>query len=53
MAGGPEEAPPLSALCGAICILCGFASWYIYGNMKWLDLEHKQLAQDGDLMTAT
>jgi Tfp pilus assembly protein PilO len=44
---------PLSALCGIICILCGFASWYIYGNMRWLELEHKQLSTDGDLMMAT
>jgi Tfp pilus assembly protein PilO len=40
---------PLSALCASICVVCGFASWYIYGNMKWLDIEHKQIAQDADL----
>ena len=44
---------PLSALCGTICILCGVACWYIYGNMKWLELEHKQVVQDGDLDLAS
>jgi Tfp pilus assembly protein PilO len=40
---------PLSVLCAVICILCGCACWYIYGNMKWLEIEHKQIAQDADL----
>jgi Tfp pilus assembly protein PilO len=40
---------PLSALCAGICVTCGIICWYIYGNMKWLDLEHKQLNQDTDL----
>ena len=40
---------PLSALCAGICVTCGLICWYIYGNMKWLDLEHKQLNQDTDL----
>jgi hypothetical protein len=44
---------PLSALCGTIVILCGVACWYIYGNMKWLDIEHKQVIQDGDLDLAS
>jgi hypothetical protein len=44
---------PLSALCGTICIICGVACWYIYGNMKWLELEHKQVIQDGDLDLAS
>jgi len=44
---------PLSALCGTICVLCGVACWYIYGNMNWLDLEHKQVIQDGDLDLAS
>jgi Tfp pilus assembly protein PilO len=40
---------PLSALCAGICVTCGIICWYIYGNMKWLDLEHKQLNQDTEL----
>lgn len=40
---------PLSALCAIICISCGIACWYIAGNMKWLELEHKQVTQDTDL----
>jgi Tfp pilus assembly protein PilO len=40
---------PLSALCAGICATCGLICWYIYGNMKWLDLEHKQLNQDTEL----
>jgi Tfp pilus assembly protein PilO len=44
---------PLSALCGTIVVLCAVACWYIYGNMKWLELEHKQVLQDGDLDLAS
>jgi Tfp pilus assembly protein PilO len=44
---------PLSALCATICVLCAVACWYIYGNMKWLELEHKQVLQDGDLDLAS
>jgi Tfp pilus assembly protein PilO len=44
---------PLSALCASVCILCGILSWAIHANMKWLELEHKQLSQDGDLMVGT
>ena len=44
---------PLSALCAAVCVLCGLICWYIAGNMKWLDLEHKQLMQDADLAQAS
>lgn len=40
---------PLSALCASICVVCAIVSWYIYGNMKWLELEHKQLMQDSEL----
>jgi Pilus assembly protein, PilO len=40
---------PLSALCGTIVLLCAIVCWYVYGNMKWLDLEHKQVLQDSDL----
>ena len=40
---------PLSALCAVICIICGIICWYIFGNMKWLELEHKQVMQDTDL----
>jgi Tfp pilus assembly protein PilO len=44
---------PLSALCGVIFLLCGATCFYIYGNMKWLDLEHKQLNQDTELALAS
>jgi Tfp pilus assembly protein PilO len=44
---------PLSALCAIVCILCGLLSWFIYSDMTGLELEHKQLAQDGDLMIGT
>jgi Tfp pilus assembly protein PilO len=44
---------PLSVLCAIVCILCGCASWYIYGNMKWLEIEHQQLTQDSDLAQAS
>ena len=40
---------PVSALCAVVCISCGVACWYIAGNMKWLELEHKQVTQDTDL----
>ncbi len=43
----------LSALCAVVCILCGIVCWYIYGNMRWLELEHKQVAQDSDLAQAS
>jgi Tfp pilus assembly protein PilO len=44
---------PLSVLCASVCIICGLICWYIHGNMKWLDLEHKQLAQEGELAVAS
>jgi Tfp pilus assembly protein PilO len=44
---------PLSALCATICLICAGVCWYVSGNMKWLDLEHKQLLQDADLQMAT
>jgi Tfp pilus assembly protein PilO len=44
---------PLSALCAGICLICAGVCWYIYGNMKWLELEHRQLSQDGDLAVAS
>jgi Tfp pilus assembly protein PilO len=44
---------PLSALCGAVCVVCLLCCWYIYSNMKWLELEHKQVMQDADLATAS
>jgi len=50
---GTVRRHPLSALCGTICVLCAVACWYIYGNMKWLELEHKQILQDGDLDLAS
>ena len=44
---------PLSALCAGICVVCFLCCWYIYSNMKWLELEHKQVTQDGDLAMAS
>jgi len=44
---------PLSALCAGICLACGLACWYINTNMKWLDLEHRQVTQDTDLAVAS
>ena len=44
---------PLSALCAVVCVFCVLACWYIHGNMKWLDLEHRQLGQDADLAVST
>jgi len=44
---------PLSALCAIVCILCACACWYILGNMKWLEIEHKQISQDADLAQAS
>lgn len=44
---------PLSALCGLICVICALTCWYVRGNMKWLELEHKQVIQYGDLDLAS
>ena len=44
---------PLSALCAGICLACALTCWYIYGNMKWLDLEHRQVNQDTELALAS
>jgi Tfp pilus assembly protein PilO len=44
---------PLSALCATICVLCIIACSYISSNMKWLELEHKQVLQDSDLDLAS
>lgn len=44
---------PLSALCAVVCIICAAISFYISGNMKWLELEHKQATQDGELAVAS
>ncbi|HEY5227041.1 MAG TPA: type 4a pilus biogenesis protein PilO [Opitutaceae bacterium] len=44
---------PLSTLCATVCLICLGVCWYVYTNMKWLDLEHKQLLQDADLQMTT
>jgi Tfp pilus assembly protein PilO len=44
---------PLSLLCGIVVLVCGICSWLVYGDIKGLELERNQLAQDGDLMVAT
>lgn len=46
---GVARRHPLSVLCAVICLLCAIGCWYIHGNMVWLELEHKQVAQDADL----
>ena len=43
----------VSTLCALVCVLCAVISWFIHSNIKWLEIEQKQLAQDGDLMIAT
>jgi hypothetical protein len=44
---------PLSALCGVVCAICIGISTYIHGNMAWLELEHRQILQDGELDLST
>ncbi len=44
---------PLSVLCASVCVACALLSWLIFGNLKWLELEHKQLGQDADLAVST
>jgi hypothetical protein len=44
---------PISVICAAVCVVCGLICWYLASNMKWLDLEHKQLMQDSDLAQAS
>jgi Pilus assembly protein, PilO len=44
---------PVSTLCGTICLICVGVCWLVYGDLKWLDLEHKQALQDADLQMAT
>jgi hypothetical protein len=44
---------PISVISALVCLSCGFICWYLASNMKWLDLEHKQLMQDSDLAQAS
>lgn len=44
---------PLSVLCAVVVFICAIVCSYIYSNMKWLDLEHKQAMQDADLAQAS
>ena len=44
---------PLSVLCACVCIACSLASWYVYGNIRSLEIEHKQLNQELDLAVST
>lgn len=46
---GVARRHPISTICAVICLLCLIACWFIHGNMVWLELEHKQVAQDSDL----
>ena len=50
---GTARRHPLSTLCACICVACALACWAIHSNLTWLELEHKQLSQDGDLMLST
>jgi Tfp pilus assembly protein PilO len=43
----------VSLLCAAICAACLLVCWYVYGNMKWLEIEHKQMSQDTELGQGT
>jgi Tfp pilus assembly protein PilO len=44
---------PLSVFCACVCMVCALVSWYTYGNIKWLELEHRQINQDVDLAVST
>lgn len=44
---------PLSVLCAIVCVICAVVSWYILSNLRWLELEHRQLGQDADLAVST
>lgn len=44
---------PLSVLCACICMGCSLVSWYTYGNIKSLEIEHQQINQDVDLQVST
>jgi len=44
---------PITVLCASVCVVCGLICWYIYGNMAWLELEHKQVSQQGELAVAS
>lgn len=44
---------PITVICAVVCLVCGLICWYLASNMKWLDLEHKQLMQDSDLAQAS
>jgi Tfp pilus assembly protein PilO len=44
---------PLSVFCASVCVACAIISWLIHGNLRWLELEHRQLGQDADLAVST
>jgi Pilus assembly protein, PilO len=43
---------PLSALCASVCLLCALLCWGINRDLVWLEIDHKQLLQDGELQLA-
>lgn len=44
---------PLSVLCACVCMVCALVSWYTYRDIKWQELEHRQMSQDVDLTVST
>jgi len=43
---------PLSALCASICVFCLLVCWYVNSDLRWLEIDHKQLQQDAELQLA-
>jgi hypothetical protein len=43
---------PLSALCLSVVVICGLVCWALNRDLAWLDIDHRQLLQDGELQLA-
>jgi hypothetical protein len=43
---------PLSALCGSVVVICALVCWGLNRDLTWLEIDHKQLLQDGELQLA-
>jgi Tfp pilus assembly protein PilO len=43
---------PVSLVCASICVCCALVCWYVNTDLRWLDIDHKQLQQDSDLQLA-
>jgi len=44
---------PLSVVCAGIILVCALACWFLFNDMKWAELEHKQVNQDNELAIAS